>query len=99
MPQLLLINVVEIVGWVLFGSVVNNDVRRTQLDVFDGRVIGTALRNPDFMTLARAFDVAGVRASSPAELETALAAALAGVEPTLIEVPIGGVPSPWHLLS
>ena len=48
--------------------------------------------------LAELFGVTGVRASDPVELRTALAAALRRSGPTLIEVPVGEMPSPWKFI-
>jgi acetolactate synthase I/II/III large subunit len=41
--------------------------------------------------------VAGVRAQGPDELRRALAGALSNAHPTLIEVPVEEMPSPWTL--
>ena len=84
---------------IVFNDNAYGNVRRTQLDAFAGRVLGTTLRNPDFVALARSFDVAGRRAESPEELGVAVRDALASGEPTVIEAPIGDVPSPWHLMG
>jgi acetolactate synthase-1/2/3 large subunit len=48
--------------------------------------------------LAEAFGVAGARATSPDQLNGLLREMLAGGEPALIEVPVGEMPSPWHLI-
>ncbi len=53
-----------------------------------GRAIGHELANPDFVQLAEAFDMRGVRLTEPGELGTALRAALEGDRSTLIEVPV-----------
>jgi acetolactate synthase I/II/III large subunit len=86
-------------------TVVFNDghfgnVRRIQKDVF-GRNIGTELANPDFIALAQAFGIPAVRARTPAELEGAVrnVAGARAPGPVLIEVPVGEMPSPWHLLN
>jgi acetolactate synthase-1/2/3 large subunit len=63
-----------------------------------GRTYGAELQNPDFVRLAQAFGVDAVRATTPGALTGALASALAGRRPALIEVPVGEFPSPWHLL-
>ena len=51
------------------------------------------LHNPDLMKLADAYGIAGRRAKDAAELRRELRAALAADEPTLIEVPVGPMPS------
>jgi len=85
-------------------TVVMNDgaygnVQRTQRESFAGRLIGTDLHNPDYVRLAEAFGVAGIRAESPQALEGVLRDALAAGAPCLIEAPVGPMPSPWHLLD
>ena len=60
-----------------------------------GRIIGSKLHNPDFMKLADAYGARGIRAETPAALETALRDTIASNDaPTLIEVPFGPVASP-----
>ena len=83
---------------VVFSDGAYGNVRRTQADTFERRFIGTELANPDFVRLAEAFGVAGARVSSPAQLTGLLREMLAGDEPALIEVPVGEMPSPWHLI-
>jgi acetolactate synthase-1/2/3 large subunit len=75
------------------------NVRRTQLEDFQGRVVGTDLHNPDFVALAESFGVRGRRAHSPEELGVAIGDAIAAGGPALIEAPIGDVPSPWRLIG
>jgi acetolactate synthase-1/2/3 large subunit len=53
-----------------------------------GAPIGHELVNPDFMKLAEAFGMRGIRAATPAGIGDALRTALAGSESTLIEVPL-----------
>ena len=79
------VNVVVIV----FNDNAYGNVLRAQMEEFDGHVLGTRLRNPDFVALARSYGARGVRADGAAELETALSEALAADSPTLIEVPLG----------
>jgi acetolactate synthase-1/2/3 large subunit len=64
-----------------------------QREHYGGRIIATDLVNPDFVALATAFGARGRRALSPAELRAELDAALAASGPTLIEVPVGDMPS------
>jgi acetolactate synthase-1/2/3 large subunit len=84
---------------VVFSDGAFGNVLRTQEERFGGRVVGTRLLNPDFAALARAFGVDGVRADNPAQLRGALREALAAGRPALIEVPVGRMPSAWHLLA
>jgi acetolactate synthase-1/2/3 large subunit len=74
------------------------NVRRIQQEDF-GRTIGTELVNPNFMSLARAFGVAGARVSTPEQLTGVIREAGAGREPLLIEVPVGEMPSARRLMA
>jgi thiamine pyrophosphate-dependent acetolactate synthase large subunit-like protein len=70
-------------------------VRRTHVEQFDSRVLGSELRNPDFVRLAESFGVRGIRATAPAELEGLLREILSGgSEPVVVEVPVGPMPNP-----
>jgi acetolactate synthase-1/2/3 large subunit len=79
------INVVVIV----FNDNAYGNVLRAQQEQFDGRIIGTQLRNPDFVKLAAAYGVQGVQVRGGPALATALRTALASNAPALIEVPVG----------
>jgi acetolactate synthase I/II/III large subunit len=61
-------------------------IRMHQEREYPARVAGTALHNPDFVALARAYGYAGERVTKTAEFEPALLAALARPEGTLIEI-------------
>lgn len=74
------------------------NVRRHQEEWYDGRFIGSELRNPDFSAMAETFGVAGYKANSPASLQAALGRALKEDGPSLIEVEVGDMPSPWKFL-
>jgi acetolactate synthase I/II/III large subunit len=74
------------------------NVRRIQQELFGNRLIASDLANPDFVKYAESFGAAGRRARNPAELSAALRAAIAAREPTLIEVPVGPMPSPWEFI-
>ena len=80
---------------IVFNDSAFGNVLRDQRDRFQGRVYGSELHNPDFMTLAKAFGVRAARAASAEELETQLREALAVEAPTLIEVPCGPMPYPY----
>ena len=79
------INVVAVV----FNDNAYGNVLRAQMEEFDGHVIGTRLRNPDFVELARTFGAWGVWAPVAESLYTALGDSFAIDQPTLIEVPVG----------
>lgn len=76
------------------------NVRRIQQEVF-AREIGTQLHNPDFQKLAAAFGVTATRAATPEVLEATIREAVGAQRraPLLIEVPVGEMPSPWHLIN
>jgi acetolactate synthase I/II/III large subunit len=84
----------------LFNNNAYGNVLRDQAERFGNRIIGATLENPDFMTLARAFDVTGHRVTSPAHLRPVLAAAMSTKNPVLIEIaiPAGGEVSPWPFI-
>ena len=63
-------------------------VKSAQRDDYKRRYIATDLKAPDYVALAHAFGAEGARADAPADLESALAAALAANRPALIEVPL-----------
>jgi acetolactate synthase-1/2/3 large subunit len=64
------------------------------LDEGWGGSYGAELRNPDFLKLAEAFGVVGMRAAKPAEVGTQVREALKLDRPVLIEVPVGPMPRP-----
>ncbi|HTV98114.1 MAG TPA: thiamine pyrophosphate-dependent enzyme [Steroidobacteraceae bacterium] len=88
-------------GIALVTIVFNNEsfgnVRRDQLEQYQGRLLGADLRNPDFVRLAQSFGALALRALSPQDLEGKLESALEAAVPAVIEVPIerGTEVSPW----
>ncbi|MGP1674079.1 MAG: thiamine pyrophosphate-dependent enzyme [Candidatus Limnocylindrales bacterium] len=84
---------------VVFNDGSYGNVERELKNRFGGRSLGTDLVNPDFLTLASAFGVPSVRVQGPDDLERAVRDALAGGEPTLVEVVVGEMPDPWPLLG
>ncbi len=83
---------------VVFRDDAYGNVRRIQEERFGNRLIACDLTNPDFVKYAESFGARASRARDPAELRAALRAAIAAREPTLIEVPVGPLPSPWEFL-
>jgi acetolactate synthase-1/2/3 large subunit len=82
---------------VVFNDGAYGNVRRAQVEQFDGRVHGSELLNPDFAALAESFGVRGARASTPQELQGLLQEALGGAaEPVLIDVPVPAMPNPFR---
>ena len=82
---------------IVFNDNAFGNVRRTQDTRFDGHIIATDLHNPDFVALAHSFGVAGIRATDPDQLLKVLKHAIETDAPTLIEVPLGVMPSPSFL--
>ncbi len=78
---------------VVFDDKAFGNVKRIQKEEFSGHLIGTELVNPDFVHLAEAFGVRGLRVGSPEGLEGALREALADNAPCVIEVPVGEMDS------
>lgn len=74
------------------------NVRRIQATSYGNRLIASDLQNPDFMKLADAFGVQGLRAKTPEQLRKALRKGFASDLATLIEVPAGPMPDPFGLL-
>jgi acetolactate synthase-1/2/3 large subunit len=85
---------------VVFNNNAYGNVLRDQEQRFGGRVIGSELRNPDFVRLAESFGMAGYRVSQPAQMRSVLEKALAADAPALIEVPVDRAAevSPWEFL-
>jgi acetolactate synthase-1/2/3 large subunit len=90
------INVVAVV----FNNAAFGNVRRDQQTVYDNRLLGADLVNPDFVALAQSFGVKGLKATTPEELKSALIEALAAEAPVVIEVPVvrGSDSSPWPFI-
>lgn len=82
---------------VVFSDGAYGNVQRMQKQDHGGRVIATELENPDFVKLAEAFGALGLRAHTPAELERAIQQAFDADRPTIIDVPVGEMPSPRAL--
>ena len=59
----------------------------------------TGFRNPDFMKLAEAFGVAGLRADKPTDVGDLVRKALALNRPALVEVPVGRMPRPPFFMT
>jgi acetolactate synthase-1/2/3 large subunit len=84
---------------IVFNDGAYGNVRRTQQERFGNRMIATDLSNPDFARLADSFGVAAKRARNPEELRRALTGGFKRRDgPTLIEVPVPALPSPWEFI-
>jgi acetolactate synthase-1/2/3 large subunit len=84
------INVVTVV----FNDDAYGNVAR-DLDEAWGGAHGAELHNPDFMKLADAFGLPGLRAKAPADLGDLVRAAIGMDRPVLIEMPVSRMPRPW----
>ena len=82
---------------IVFNNNAYGNVVRDQMLGFEGRVIASQLKNPDFVKLGEAYGVPSARARSPRELRPLLEKALGDNQPWLIEVPVGpdDEASPW----
>jgi acetolactate synthase I/II/III large subunit len=83
---------------IIFNSNSFTNVKRQQQEWFGNRTIASDLVNPDFVKLAQSFGAAGLRVNSPKELRDALRKAFAEPGPTIIEVPVGQMASPWEFI-
>jgi len=84
---------------ILFNDGAFGNVRRIQEESYGNRLIASDLANPDFVAFAESFGATAMRAKGPAELRQALKTAIARRDgPTLIEVPVGAMPSPWEFI-
>jgi thiamine pyrophosphate-dependent acetolactate synthase large subunit-like protein len=82
---------------VIFNDGYYNADRLLLEHMFQGDRAGCALRNPDFVALARSFGLEAMRAETLPAIERAVAAAIASGRPTLIDVPIDPAPAPCRL--
>jgi acetolactate synthase-1/2/3 large subunit len=84
---------------IVFSDGAFGNVRRTQQERYGNRLIACDLANPDFVAFAKSFGAEAVRATKPEELRSALRRAFAHRDgPTIIEVPMGAMPSPWEFI-
>ena len=85
---------------IIFNINAYGNVRRDQIDLYDGHTYGTDLTNPDFVKLAESFGAQAYRATTPDKLQKILETALSLDEPAIIEVPCerGSEASPLEFL-
>jgi acetolactate synthase-1/2/3 large subunit len=84
---------------IVFSDGAFGNVRRTQQERYGNRLIACDLANPDFVAFAKSFGAEAMRATKPDELRSALRRAFAHRDgPTIIEVPVGAMPSPWEFI-
>ena len=84
---------------IVFNDNAFGNVRRIQRERYGNRLIGSNLTNPDFVAFAKSFGAEAVRTHTPAELCIALRRAIGRRDgPSVIEVPVGAMPSPWEFI-
>jgi len=84
---------------VVFNDGAFGNVRRIQQERYGNRLIACDLTNPDFVRFAETFGAAAERVHTPDELRAALRRGFARRDgPTLIEMPVGPMPSPWEFI-
>ena len=85
----------------LFNNNAYANVLRDQMLGFGGRVTGAILKNPDFIQLARAFDIRAERVGTPDHLSGALKRAMGSDHPWLIEIVVetNAETSPWRFIQ
>jgi acetolactate synthase-1/2/3 large subunit len=84
---------------VLFNDGAFGNVRRIQEEKYGNRLIASDLANPDFVKFAESFGANAMRVKTEGQLQAALRRGFAKRDgPTLIEVPVGAMPSPWEFI-
>ena len=78
---------------IVFNNNQYGNVQQMQKNLYGNRVIASDLHNPDFVKLAESFGAQGLRANSPTDLRRAIQQAQQTDLPTVIEVPVGDMPS------
>ena len=78
---------------IVFNNNQYGNVQQMQKNLYGNRVIASDLHNPDFVKLAESFGAQGLRANSPTDLRRAIQQAQQTDLPTVIEVPVGNMPS------
>ncbi len=83
----------------IFNNSAYGNVKREQVEKYGNRVIASDLTNPDFVKLAEAYGAQGLRAHTADEMAAAIRKGFDYNGPTVIEIPVGDLPSPWHLID
>lgn len=76
------------VTMVIFNDATHTAVKAAQKRTYPGRYVSVDLVNPDYVKLADAYGIEGIRANTPEELTAALERARSSDMPVLIDVPI-----------
>jgi acetolactate synthase I/II/III large subunit len=84
---------------IVFNDGAYGNVRRIQQERYGNRLIGSDLTNPDFVAFARSFGAEAARVHTPEDLRAELRRALTRRDvPSVIDVPVGALPSPWEFI-
>jgi acetolactate synthase I/II/III large subunit len=85
----------------LFNNNAYANVLRDQMMGFGGRITGAILKNPDFIQLARAFDIRAERVGTPEQFSRVLNLAIGSDQPWLIEIEVetNAEASPWRFIQ
>ena len=84
---------------IVFNDGAFGNVRRIQKENYGNRLIASDLTNPDFVAFGKSFSAEAELVRTPEELRRALLRGFARRDsPTLIEVPVGELPSPWEFI-
>jgi acetolactate synthase-1/2/3 large subunit len=84
---------------IVFNDGAFGNVRRIQEEAYGGRLIASELKNPDFVRFAESFGAAAERVRTAKALGAALRRAFKRRDgPTLIEMRVGPMPSPWEFI-
>ncbi|MCB8962895.1 MAG: acetolactate synthase [Ardenticatenales bacterium] len=75
------------------------NVYRGQKHQYGGRIIATEFQNPDFVTLVRSFGANAVRCTELDDIRAAVDEGLESNVPTVIEIPVGEMPSSVPLFT
>ena len=78
---------------IVFNNNQYGNVQQMQKNLYGNRVIATDLHNPNFIKLAESFGAQGLKATNPTELRRAIQQGQQTDLPTVIEVPVGDLPS------
>ena len=78
---------------VVFNDSAYGNTRLDQISGYGGRIIGTELRNPDFVAYAESFGAVGVRVKTPDDLAAAVREAFTDSRPVVVEMPLQQLPS------
>ncbi|HAX25836.1 MAG TPA: acetolactate synthase [Chloroflexi bacterium] len=76
------------VTMVIFNDATHSAVKVAQRRTYPGRYVAVDLVNPDYVKLAEAYGIEGIRANSPEELTSALERSKSSDMPVIIDVPI-----------